>query len=243
MRQFIFFIIALFCLSSLKAQQEITTFGLQFKPILSSELINTGPQTQKVGQIGFTIEPRSGYAFGMVIRKGLNQQFSLETGINYTERNYGLIITEDSTAFRGESDFKYVIYEIPLLALIYIRLSERAYMNTAFGASLNFLPTDWQTLGDYWQHFSQRESWIQPSLLANVGFEYRTYDSGYLYLGLSLHRPFNNITTAGVGYVEETVSGVRFEKESAFFDILGNYLTLDFRYFFHEKPQYKQRLQ
>lgn len=235
------FFIAFLSLLGLKAQQEVTTFGLQFKPILSSDLINTGAQTQKMGQIGFTIEPRSGYAFGMVVRKGLNNQFSIETGINYTERNYGLTITEDSTGFRGESDFKYVIYEIPVQALVYIRLSENTYMNTAFGLSFNFLPTDWETLGDYWQHFSQRESWIQPSLLANVGFEYRTYESGYLYLGISLHRPFNNITTAGVAFIEQDFN--RIERESAFFDILGNYLTLDLRYFFHEKPRYKQRLQ
>ncbi len=59
----------------LKAQKEITTFGIQFKPILSSELINTGPQTQQEGDINFTIEPRAGYAFGMVIRKDLMINF------------------------------------------------------------------------------------------------------------------------------------------------------------------------
>ncbi|MEQ8910636.1 MAG: outer membrane beta-barrel protein [Vicingaceae bacterium] len=221
------------------AQQEVTTFGLQFKPILSSDLINTGPQTLREGQIEFTIEPTTGYAFGMVIRKGLNNQFSLETGINYTQRNYKLSITEDSTAFRGESDFRYVIYEIPILALVYIQLGQNTYMNTAFGASFNFLPSDWESLGDYYQHFSQRKSWVQPSLLANVGFEYRTYDKGYWYLGLSFHRPFSNITTAGVAFVTDDLN--RLEKEAAFFDIRGNYLTLDLRYFFHEKPDYQQR--
>tara|TARA_B100001109_G_scaffold255888_1_gene262274 strand:+ start:10857 stop:11591 length:735 start_codon:yes stop_codon:yes gene_type:complete len=225
----------------LKAQKEITTFGIQFKPILSSELINTGPQTQQEGDINFTIEPRAGYAFGMVIRKGFNDQFSLETGINYTQRNFKLSISEDSTGFNGSSSFKYVIYEIPVLALIYIRLGENTYMNTAFGASIDLLPSDWETIGDYYQHFSQRKSWLLPSLLANVGFEYRTYDKGYYYLGLSYHRPFTNITTAGVAYTTTDIP--RLEKESAFFDILGNYLTIDLRYFFHEKPQYKQRIQ
>ena len=161
------------CLSfGLFAQKQITTFGLQFKPILSSELINTGPQSEKVGDIGFEISPRGGYSFGMVVRKGFNEQFSLETGINYTRRNFGLNITEDSTGFSGSSDFRYIIYEIPILGLIYIQLGQNTYMNTAFGASLNFLPSDWESFDDYFIHYSQRESWVIPSLLANVGFEY-----------------------------------------------------------------------
>lgn len=234
-----FFVLSV-CLSfGLFAQKQITTFGLQFKPILSSELINTGPQSEKVGDIGFEISPRGGYSFGMVVRKGFNEQFSLETGINYTRRNFGLNITEDSTGFSESSDFRYIIYEVPILGLIYIQLGQNTYMNTAFGASLNFLPSDWESFDDYFIHYSQRESWVIPSLLANVGFEYRTRESGYWYLGFSLHRPFMNLTEAGVGYTERDYT--REIKESAFFGISGNYLTIDLRYFFHEPPEWKQQ--
>lgn len=238
----VIFLIAI-SLWAAKAQQAVTTFGLQFKPILSSELINTGPQFEQSGDIGFEISPRGGYSFGMVIRKGFNDQFSLETGINFTRRNYGLRITEDSTGFVGNSDFRYIIYEIPILGLIYIQLGNNTYMSTAFGASLNFLPSDWESYDDYFIHYSQRESWIVPSLLANVGFEYRTYESGYWYLGFSLHRPFMNLTEAGVGFTERDYT--RQVKESAFFGISGNYLTIDLRYFFHEPPERnkKQRIQ
>lgn len=218
------------------SQSEVTTFGLQLKPIISAELMNTGPQIEKVGDIEFTIEPGTGYAFGMVIRKGLNKQFSLETGINYSRRNFGLRITEDSTGFEGNSDFSYVIYEIPLLALIYVRLGENTYLNNAFGLNLNFLPSDWESFDTYFEHYSARRSWIMPALQANVGFEYRTYESGYWYLGFSFHRPFNTITVAGVLYKEDQLV-----KESAFFDIRGNYLTLDLRYFFYEPPNYRRR--
>jgi len=219
------------------AQSNITTVGIQLKPIISSEFLNTGPQSERVGAIDFTIEPSNGFAFGMVVRKGLNDQFSIESGINYSRRNYNLTIREDSANFLGESEFSYVIYEIPILALIYVRLGENTYLNNAFGLNLNFLPSDWETSDFYFQHYSARSYWVVPALQANVGFEYRTRESGFLYLGFSFHQPFTNITEAGVLY-RDTDNFI--EKERTFFDIQGNYLTLDLRYFFHE-PAKRQR--
>lgn len=232
---FLFSLLFLLC-SSLWSQSNITTVGIQIKPIISGEFLNTGPQSQKVGDIEFTITPTNGYAFGMVVRKGFNDQFSFESGINYSRRNFDLRITEDSTNFEGNSDFSYVIYEVPILGLIYVRLGERTYLNTAFGLNLNFLPSDWESFDTYFEHYSARSYWVMPALQANVGFEYRTYESGFLYLGFSFHRPFSNITEAGVLYKEgQNV------KETVFFDVLGNYLTLDLRYFFHEPAQRTRR--
>jgi hypothetical protein len=88
MYQIRFFLAAflLSCTVITNAQERVTTVGLQFKPILSSEIINTGPQSQEVENISYTITPQSGYAFGMVIRKGLTKQVSIETGINYSKK-------------------------------------------------------------------------------------------------------------------------------------------------------------
>jgi len=237
-KRFFFFmlVIVLGQICPLQAQQNVTTFGLQFKPIISSEIINTGPQVSTVDDISFTIEPNQGYSFGMVIRKGFTPQISLETGINFTRRNFELTITEDSTGFRGVSDFRYVIYEIPILGLIYVQMGRQVYLNTAFGASLNFLPSNWDSFDTYFEHFSRRNSWLIPSLLANVGVEYRTPKKGYYYFGFSYHRPFTEITTAGVLYKKN-----QREQARTFFDISGNYLTIDLRYFFHEAPEYKNR--
>lgn len=218
------------------SQKQITTFGLQFKPIISSEIINTGVQTNVVDGISFSIEPNQGYSFGMVVRKGFTKQLSLETGINFSRRNYNLSIRNDSNNFNGESDFSYVIYDIPILGLVYVQLGKDTYLNTAFGASLNFLPSDWDSFDFYFEHFSERRSWFVPSLLANIGFEYRTYDKGYFYLGFSYHRPFTHISRAGVLYKEDRVELAR-----SFFDISGNYLTIDLRYFFHEPPEYRRK--
>jgi len=231
-----FFLVFVFLGNAIWSQEAVTTFGLQFKPIINSDLVNTGAQTQEVGNVTFTIAPKEGYSFGMLIRKGFTDQLSMETGINFTQRNYDLTIANNLANFSRTSDFRYVIYEIPILGLVYVQLGQQTYLNTAFGLSMNFLPSDWNTLDDYFEHLSVRRSWIMPSLLANVGFEYRTYDKGYWYLGLSFNRPFNNITNAIVVY-----NGPLEQGEITSFDILGNYLTLDLRYFFHEPPEKRKR--
>ncbi|MEQ8623810.1 MAG: outer membrane beta-barrel protein [Vicingaceae bacterium] len=232
----VFLIIPLTLLLRLQviAQDKLTTFGLQFKPILSSELINTGAQTDQVDNIDFEIKPRSGYSFGMVVRKGLTKQLSIESGINFSRRNYELNIANDSLNFSGTSEFRYIIYEIPIMGLVYVRLGEQAYLNAAFGASFNFLPSNWDSFDYYFEHFSARKSWVVPSLLANIGFEYRTYDKGHFYLGLTYNRPFSEITTAGVLYKIDNV-----EQARTFFDVNGSYLTLDLKFFFPE-PRSKQ---
>ncbi len=234
-KAYLFSILFLISSTLVFSQKQITTVGLQFKPIINTSFMGTGPQSQQLGDINFKITPKSGYSAGMVIRKGFNEQFSLETGINFSKRKYGLRIHEDSTGFVGNSEFKYIIYEIPILGLIYVQLGEQFFMNAAFGTVLNLLPSDWSTHDDYFVHYSLRESWINPSLQANLGFEYRTEKSGYFYFGFSFHRPFSKLTTAWVDYTE-TVYPFD-EKEVAKFDISGNYLTIDLRYFFHEAPQ------
>ena len=235
----LFLICVLACYSTAFSQKQLTTFGIQFKPIISANIMGTGPQEKQEGDIKFTITPSGGYNFGMVIRKGFDEQFSLESGININRRNYGLSISEDSTGFVGKSDFKYMIYELPIMGLIYVKLGEQFYMNAAFGAALNFLPSDWRSYDDYFLHYSTRKSWIVPALLTNLGFEYRTKKSGFFYLGASFHRPFTKIATAGVGFRE--VNPPRTIKEKAFFDISGNYLTVDLRYFFQESSKWKQQ--
>lgn len=233
----IIFVILLIKSTVLLAQERVTTVGLQLKPILSSDLINTGPQSQEIEDINYSITPRSGYAFGMVIRKGFTKQISLETGINYTRKSFDLRITDDQSSIDIDDKFTYVIYEIPITGLVYVQLGRQLFLNTSFGIAADFLPSDWDSGSREYYHRSFRTSWILPALLANVGFEYRTEKDGYFYLGASYKRPFTNITTAKVGIVDANQQII---KQSTF-DILGNYLTIDLRYFFHENPERKSR--
>ena len=56
--------------TNLFAQERVTTFGIQFKPIIPTEFFNAGKQEIVKSNINFSLQPKTGLSFGMVIRKG-----------------------------------------------------------------------------------------------------------------------------------------------------------------------------
>lgn len=231
------FQLALFVFSilSISAQERVTTFGIQFKPIIPSQLFGTGQQTVDQNQVFFTVTPKAGYSFGMVIRKGLNKSLSLETGINYLNRKFELEIKDELLNFTEISDFNLVNYEIPISLLVYIRLSEHLYMNVSGGVALDIYPSDLYTYSENFQNDVIMFDWFRQSLIANIGWEYRTDKSGYFYLGASYHRPLAHMAKEIVWY-----NGNK-RDERVEFNLSGNYITLDLRYFFHEDPERKKK--
>ncbi|MEM9024065.1 MAG: outer membrane beta-barrel protein, partial [Bacteroidota bacterium] len=217
------------------AQERVVTVGLQLKPIIPSSILGTATTDLTFNDIDYSVDQKVGFAGGMVIRWGLTKNFSLETGINYVNRNYRAEIVDNITNETKNTDFTIVGYEVPVLGLVYIRLSREIFMNAAFGLSLDMYPSDVATgtLADFTQE-SIRTSWIQPSLLANVGWEYRTDKSGYFYVGGSFHRPFRRSYDTVITQTRPT------EIVDAVLELSGQYLTIDFRYFFHEDPQKKK---
>ena len=197
--------------------------------------MDTGKQQTNQNNVDFTLNPKLGMNFGMVIRKGFTKSLSLETGINFLQRNYDLSVTDLDSNFTGGASFKLVNYEIPVLGLVYVRLGELLYMNVAGGVSFDIYPSELRTEDNYVDNILFRYNWISTSLLANVGWEYRTRKSGFLYLGASLHRPFGSIFRDFITY--ENYS----KKEDVFFDLSGNYITIDIRYFFHEDQEKKKK--
>ena len=70
------------------------------------------------------------------------------------------------------------------------------------------------------------------ALLANIGMEYRTEEKGHYYFGTSLHRPWKAIGKVSPEYDDKTNI---FNDDTEFsLDLLGNFVTIDFRYFFAE---------
>lgn len=219
------------------AQKGVVTFGIQYKPLIPWQyFVTNSSATSK--DVDYSIRHRMSFSGGMCIRFGFTKNFSLETGINYTKRNLVLSIKDNLRDFSIESPFSITAYEVPVQWLIYIRLTDKMYMNTAFGASADFFPTDVGTRDTSYYHVSARYSnlWVRPALIANVGYEYRTEKYGYLYFGTSYHRPFGQIYLSNVNYKVNflTVSGTSM-------NLFGNYLTLDLRYFFHEDPQKREK--
>ena len=219
------FCFLLFALRSF-AQENIFTAGFQYKPIFPSSFFSTGTNMVSQNGIDFSVSQKFGYCAGMVLRRGFTKRFSFETGINYIKRNYALEITD--ATFTGKSNFTIIGYEIPLQGLIFIRLGQKLFMNSSAGLSWDMYPSNIATADSYFKHQSNRHSLFQCSVLANVGYEYRTQKSGYFYLGASYHLPFSYFYQSEIKYSPKN--------EIAFIKLRGNYLTLDFRYFFHEDP-------
>ena len=232
----------LICIGSVsesKAQEGVTTFGIQLRPIIPSEIFNSGFAAFQDDEWNIDIGPKVGLNFGMVIRQGLSKMWSLETGINFATRNYFV-----DASFRDDEftikDFKLISYEIPVKGLVYIRMSDQWYVNAALGLSLNMFPSNIRTRDDYFENFSVRKNWVQSGVIGNVGFEFRTKEKGYFYIGGTLNRPFTPISITRLRHTSTPTVKDSWDGE-AFLDLTGNYFTIDLRYFFHEDPEKKTK--
>lgn len=223
----------------LSAQKNVLTFGVQYKPIFPFPLLNTRDLEIQVDEPVFNhrIEQKFGNSFGMVVRRGLTDLISLESGINFIQRNYNLdYAVADSNDF-ATNDLRIVSYEIPLSAMVYIRLGEEWFLNTSLGVSAVMFPsnvgtnvvTEGRTAS--FQTEGLRRSWFQGAMIANVGVEYRTRKKGYFYLGSSFHLPFQSMYYVVGVYNKNQI------KYRGYDELRGSFLTIDLRYFFNEKPQ------
>ena len=96
------------------------TVGFQLKPIFRNEFFNAGNVSYSENNVLYTVDPRIGFAGGMIIRSDFGKRFSFETGINYVRRNYTLLVTDQDSSFNESMNFGVVEYEIPLLFLVYV---------------------------------------------------------------------------------------------------------------------------
>lgn len=225
------------------AQKDVTTFGVQLKPMIPSKFFNSGVTTETKDYLSVDFTPKVGWNFGMLMRVGFTDMFSLETGINLVRRNYNVTVTDLDYGAQLSLDYTFVGYEVPVQGLIYVKLGDQFWMNASGGLSFDTYPsnafsavnTQVDTLALELEQRTFRRQWVQMSVLANYGFEYRTKEKGYWYLGASYHRPFSDMATTEAKYVRNTVP------LTVASNLSGSYLTVDLRYFFHEDPERKRR--
>jgi len=221
------------------AQKGVTTFGLQYKPIIPNRFIGTYRQDFNQDQLVSFVQQKLGHSFGGVVRQGINRNLSFETGLNLTHRNFGLDFSIPDSNYAQTGKVSVVSYEIPISCLVYIQLSDRWFINTSLGAAFTIfssnvrvqLPID--GTAETFRMEGAYKNKLQGALLGNVGFEYRTRQSGYFYFGTSYHLPFAPIITMAMSYEYHNSNVLSIA------NVQGSYLTLDFRYFFHERPQGK----
>ena len=216
-------------------QKGVTTFGVQYKPIIPNPMIGTYKQDFNIDHFESSVTQKIGHHFGMVIRRGITDIISIETGIAFTQRNFGLSFAVPDSNLAATDNVGFIGYEIPISGLIYTRLGDNFFMNTSLGASFNYFPSDVRVevpiaVNEYFLQEGARLNRIQGAMLANIGFEYRTKKNGYFYLGGSYNLPFASIVTFAMSYEYPPGNTVVLD------NIRGSYLTLDLRYYFNEKP-------
>ncbi len=215
------------------AQQGVTTFGMQIKPVFPVSYFDPLVTISRPSVDG-TVELTGGVAYGMSVRIGLTNTISLETGLGQIQRNYAFSIRNDTNGYAQSGRVRYIGYEVPITALVYIRLGEKTFMNAAMGFSADLYPSNVQSLVDQGR-IEIAKRWAQLGVLGNMGVEYRTYKSGTFYLGATYHRPFGNMATVELTYFDlDGRSVVPYAMRSG---LNGSYLTVDLRYYFHEDPE------
>ena len=98
------FFILTYCIN-LKAQENKTTFGLQYKPIIPAAYFNSSEITKNSNGYKFNLNPKYSNSFGMILRQKINNTFSIESGINYIQRNYQLKIIKNTINLEAETFF------------------------------------------------------------------------------------------------------------------------------------------
>lgn len=211
------------------AQNNKMVVGLQIRPIFKNQFFNSGNTAFEQKNIIYEIVPSIGYSYGMVVRTAVGKKISLETGINYVRRNYLFTLDDQDSSFSTSSAFGIVEYEIPVSVLVYIKLSDKIYMNTSSGLSLNMFKKSIIEPKDNLIYIFERSTWIIPGLVANMGWEYRTTSVGSFYFGASYQFPLSKVITMYADYYKNI--GV----ESMKTKIGLAFITFDFKYFFPEK--------
>jgi hypothetical protein len=219
-----------------KAQRmdRTTAFGLQYRPILAAPLLDTGPVRSGNEEFDATLVPELGHDFGVVLRWGIGERLAIETGIDQIRRNFSIRVKDQKSSYQDRIDFNMLAYQLPLRALLYVRIGRDLYANVAAGAVADIFPTDWTGGDGNSSQFTQRFNWLLGGFTANLGMEYRTKKSGAFYLGGTYHRPITNPPKYGPNIAAMEVSYKR-DQQRLFRQTLvvpGNYITLDLKYFF-----------
>lgn len=256
-------ILLLICVMCITAQAQdekfpqTMTVGLEFRPLFPANFLKTGDQQVSNSQFSVLVSPKFSFSAGMTLRYGFHKRFALETGLNFVQRHYGLNVHRDSTSgnlvwsarpeYDSNTDFTIIGYEHPIKLLVFVKLSERFFMNAAGGVQITFFPSDISSSDSetspndqYFKHSSLRlgfdgrtgpDGFIHGGAIANLGWEYRTKKIGFFYLGATYHIPFASIYNSRFQYIDDS-----YESEVQNIALNGSYLTFDVRYFFHSRP-------
>jgi hypothetical protein len=216
------------------AQNNGFTGGFQFKAMLGNSVFNNEPVEGDIDSISISVTQNFGYVFGMTIRKQFTKVLAIESGLRFAQRNYTTNIDSTFGNYNGEIDYRLIAYEIPIKAMVRLRASDRSYFSVSLGVQIDLYPSNVQATDFIWQVQVIRRSWIQGSMLANLGWEFTPPDLGTFYAGLSFNQPFVDpyAQKSAPDHYTFAVSNIRLN---------GAYFALDLRYYFQVKKDKPMR--
>lgn len=208
-------------------------FGIQFKPLIPLGLVGDKAFTIKNDNFESKISPIFGYSYGGIVRVGMTELLSIETGLNYTKRRYKAEYNVLDSNLTASDDIGFVSFDIPLNLLVYVKLGNQLYMNVSGGASVNYNPSNIRshiTPDEFKQDIfifeGRRYNFFDFHANIEVGFEYRTERAGSFYLGMAGRIPFTKSLAIATEYRYDTHSQV------ARGDITGATFAFNLKYFF-----------
>ncbi|MBL1278643.1 MAG: hypothetical protein COA33_000080 [Fluviicola sp.] len=236
---FLFALVTLSASSQIKHKAKLPSyFGIRISPIFPTQFI--GEKTLSMQQpandpfkISTTITQTMGYSFGGTVRAGLTKLLAIETGLNFTKRNFDLTMELPDSSIRASNTLEFIQYDLPVNALFYIQLSKKWYMDASLGLAGTFSPTHVGVVTvpqkkQEFRHTGIVQSKFGLDLNANLGFEFRTEKKGFFYLGGSARVPFKPLFNM---YLEYNYTGSTVNKVLKG-EVDGSYLAIELKYFF-----------
>lgn len=231
------FITSIILITNSFGQKEKIDFGFQFNPIIPNRFVGHDQQAfnyLETPNFNGSFDQKVGFVFGGLLKRKISNSISIETGINYVQRNYNISYLAEDSGYDATSNVTLISYSIPVSGIFYVKLSESWYMNTALGLNFSFFPSTVASLAKennnrnrFYQQ-SYPTGWFQLGVNANYGFEYRTNKSGTFYIGATYNLPIKPIMDSYM--IWRNYSNDFIIKE----EIDGSYLTAVFKYYFNK---------
>ncbi len=207
-------------------------FGINTGAIIPINYFGAGPLELESNNSQITLSSKIGYHFGMIIKTNYNKKFSIESGINFLRRNFDLSGSSNVTSLKDNADFGYISYSFPTKAIVYIQLSDKSFLNTSVGASLDFYASDVESKGEKYfiDHISYKDKWINGAILADLGVEWRG-GYGAFFLGAGVNIPITTIAVTNLKFhYDESDYNNKIDTYNPVF-LRGNFFDIKIKYF------------
>lgn len=205
-------------------------YGMQMRLIVPGFGSNT-PMSLADSMYRSTSKFLPGYSFGGMIRRDFENGFSIEGGINYTQRHLYVQMEVPDSSISLENTMTFINYEFPFQGLVFVKMTKSIFGSAGLGASFFYKPTSVR-VNNYTEgksnfvHYGYARWKFGAEINAQAGFEFRTNKIGFYYLGASAKIPLSALFEYNGLYFYGTQL-----KANDFTQASGAFLSVDLRYY------------